>query len=400
MISMKHQNEHNQIEFIHNPEFVKWVLNPSEDSDQYWNAFLLENPSQKKCLEYARILIKGLVKNEQSLTEAEVSSLWNKIEHTKFSENRRLIKLEKWSVAAGFLLIIGISGWLMTQRSPQIANSINYQSIAKNVKQDNDIKLILANNTQKTFTTKEVDLKYDQDGKLVTKTGKKVQTEELSKSDENLQMNQLVVPRGKRSNVELADGTKLWLNSGSRAIYPVAFHGKTREIYIEGEGYLEVAHDSSKPFYVVTDQIKVKVLGTKFDISAYKEDDHVSVVLVEGSVQALTSSESRIMKPNQILSYEKLTQKSTIDKINALESISWKDGWLLCNKEPIKFIITKLSRYYNIKINWNDPVIGSVTLTGKLDLKSNYEDIFKVICTTAPLKYEIIDNSIFLKIKE
>ena len=106
------------------------------------------------------------------------------------------------------------------------------------------------------------------------------------------------------------------------------------------------------------------------------------------------------MKPNQILSYEKLTQKSTIDKINALESISWKDGWLLCNKEPIKFIITKLSRYYNIKINWNDPVIGSVTLTGKLDLKSNYEDIFKVICTTAPLKYEIIGNSISLKIKE
>lgn len=151
---------------------------------------------------------------------------------------------------------------------------------------------------------------------------------------------------------------------------------------------------------MVTDQIKVKVLGTKFDISAYKEDDHVSVVLVEGSVQALTTSESRILRPNQILSYEKLTQKSTIDRINVLESISWKDGWLLCNKEQIKSIITKLSRYYNIKINCSDPKLGSLTLTGKLDLKSNYEDIFKVICTTAPLKYEIIDNTIYLKIKE
>ena len=400
MIYMKHQNGHNQIEFIHNPDFVKWALNPTEESDQYWNAFLLENPSQRKELEYTRLLVKGFVKNEESLTETEVSALWYKIEQTKFSENRRLIKLKRWSVAAGFLLIIGISGWLMTQRSHQIANSINYQSIAKNVKQDNDIKLILANNTQKTFTSKEVDLKYDQDGKLVTKTGKQVETEELDKSAEILQMNQLVVPRGKRSNIELADGTKLWLNSGSRAIYPVAFTGKTREIYIEGEGYLEVTHDVLKPFYVVTDQIKVKVLGTKFDISAYKEDDHVSVVLVEGSVQALTSSESRILKPNQILNYKKLSQKSTIERINVMESISWKDGWLLCNKESIKSIITKLSRYYNIKINFNDQSLGNITLTGKLDLKSNYEDIFKVICTTAPLKYGIIDNSIYLKLKE
>ena len=397
---MKHQNEHNKIEFIHNPDFVEWVLNPSDNSDQFWKAWLIENPSRKKEAEDARFLINGLFREEKSLTEAEIDALWKKIEQTKFTGTRRLIKLKKWSIAASVLLILGISGWLMTQRSGQKVNTIDYQAIANNVNPDNDIKLILANHIQKTFTSKEVDLKYDQDGKLVTKTGKQVQTEELSKSAEILQMNQLVVPCGKRSKIELADGTKLWLNSGSRAIYPVAFNGKTREIYIEGEGYLEVFHDSSKPFYVITDKIKVKVLGTKFDVSAYKEDDHVSVVLVEGSVQALSSFESRIMKPNQILSYDKQTQKSTIEKINVLESVSWKDGWLLCNKEKIQSIITKLSRYYNIKIDCNDLRLGSLTLTGKLDLKSNYEDVIKVICSTAPLKYEIKDNTIYLKIKE
>ena len=114
---------------------------------------------------------------------------------------------------------------------------------------------------------------------------------------------------------------------GSRAIYPVAFNGKTREIYIEGEGYLEVAHDAAQPFYVVTDQVKVKVLGTKFNISAYKDDNHVSVVLVEGSCSGFQSAENLVMKPNQILNYEKLTQRSTLEKTNVLEYVSW-NRWL------------------------------------------------------------------------
>jgi ferric-dicitrate binding protein FerR (iron transport regulator) len=106
------------------------------------------------------------------------------------------------------------------------------------------------------------------------------------------------------------------------------------------------------------------------------------------------------MKPNQIMNYEKQTQRSTLEETNVLEYISWKDGWMLCNKEQIQSITTKLSRYYNIKINYSDTRLNNLTLTGKLDLKSNCEDVFKVICTTAPLKYEIKENTIYLKPKE
>jgi len=396
---MTPSNEHKKVEFIHNPRFVEWVLKPTDESNQYWETFLKENPSQKKELEHTRYIIKGLIKNEKLLSETEVVALWDKIEKTKNDNTTKYIDIRRWSVAAGILLILGIAGWQMSQYFNQKTDTIDYQSIAVNVDTSNDIKLILSDQSQKSFSSKEVDLKYNHEGKLQTKTGKQIQTEELSKGTETLQMNQLVVPRGKRSSVELADGTKLWLNSGSRAIYPVAFNGKTREIYIEGEGYLDVAHDALKPFYVVTDQIKLKVLGTKFDISAYKDDDHVSVVLVEGSVQASSPTENLIMKPNQLFNYEKLTKRSTIEKINILEYVSWKDGWMLCNKERIQSITTKLSRYYDVKINCNDQRLNNITITGKLDLKSNCEEVFKVICTTAPLKYEIIDNTIFLTIK-
>ena len=370
------------------------------ESDAYWKTYVTDNPSTKKEIEHARFLIKGLVRQQKSLTEAEVSALWEKIEQTESFRKRRFINLKKWSVAASILIILGVTGWLATLNTTSKIKKIDYQSIAVAQASGNDIKLILSDQSEKTFNTKEVDLKYNQKGQLETKAGKQVQTEDISKNSETEQMNQLVVPRGKRSTIELADGSKLWLNSGSRAIYPVAFNKKTREIYIEGEGYLEVAHNAKKPFYVLTDQVKVKVMGTKFNISAYKDDDHVSVVLVEGSIQASTGSENLLMEPNQLLNYVKLTQKSTIEKTNVLEYVSWKDGWMLCNKEQIQSITTKLSRYYNIKISYDDLRINNFTLTGKLDLKSNCEDVLKVICTTAPLKYEIIDNTIFLTMKE
>jgi hypothetical protein len=396
---MKPSNEDKKVDFIHNPYFVEWVTKPTDESNQFWEAYLFENPSQIKELDHARFLLKGLVRKEKSLSEAEVSALWDKIEQTKNSQTKKLINLKRWSAAAGILLILGISGWLISQRGSQKISLIDYQSIVVNVDPGNDIKLILSDQSLKTFSSKDVELKYNKEGKLETKTGRQVRTEELSKSTASIQMNQLVVPRGKRSTIILADGTKLWLNSGSRAIYPVAFNGKTREIYIEGEGYLEVVHDATKPFYVVTDQIKVKVLGTKFDISAYKEDNHVSVILVEGSVQASTATENLVIKPNQIMNYEKQTQRSTIEMANVMEYVSWKDGWMLCNKEPIQSITTKLSRYYDIKISYNDLMLNNMTITGKLDLKSNCEDVLKVICTTAPLNYEINNNTISLTIR-
>jgi hypothetical protein len=395
-----HSNNNNKIEFIHNPEFVEWILNPTIESDRYWAAYLAKNPSQKKDIEHAGFLIKGLARDKRSLSDDEVSILWDKIKQTNISRARNNFKLRRWSAAAGILLIIGLSGWLTFQNAAHKVKEIDYRSIATVKAPGNDITLILSDRSEKTFASKDLELKYNQEGQLEAKTGKQVQTEELGKSSETVQMNQLVVPRGKRSSVQLADGSKLWLNSGSRAIYPVAFNGKTREIYIEGEGYLEVAHDATKPFWVVTDLVKVEVLGTKFNISAYKDDDHVSVVLVEGSVQASIGSESIMMKPNQLLDYAILTQKATLKKANVLEYISWVDDWMMCNKEPIQSVITKLSRYYDVKINQDDPRLNSMTLTGKLDLKSNVEDVLKVICTTAPLKYEMINNAIYLTIKD
>ena len=397
---MKVLNDIKKEQFIHNQEFTSWVLNPTEESDLYWNNFIANNPNLKKEFDQSRVLIKSLVRNNKVLSDVEVSALWDKINKTNKTRKSLKNNIKSWSVAAGILMIVGLSGWWFSVTEKTKIDVANYQSIATNKNQGKDIKLIRSDQTEKTFTTKEVDLKYNQKGQLETRTGKITETEVIKNDTNTLQMNQLVVPRGKRSSIELADGTKLWLNSGSRAIYPVVFKGKTREIFIEGEGYLEVAHDVSHPFFVVTDQVKIKVLGTKFDISAYMEDDYISVVLVEGSVQASIGPENLVMEPDQILNYQKLTQKRTLEKANVLEYISWKDGYMVCKQEPIKSITTKLSRYYDVEINLGDTDLKNMSISGKLDLKSNYEEVLKVICATAPLEYKIIDHEVFMKKNE
>ena len=93
-----------------------------------------------------------------------------------------------------------------------------------------------------------------------------------------------------RSSLTFSDGTKIWVNSGSKVIYPVSFEKKKREIYVEGEVYLDVTHDTSWPFVVRTQQVDVKVLGTSFNVSAYKDDSNMQVTLVEGKVEVNTNT--------------------------------------------------------------------------------------------------------------
>ena len=322
--------------------------------------------------------------------------MWNKIKESAISRKSKVIGIRRWSAAASVLIIIGLSAWYLFNPNSKQQIEIDYHSIVAKPKAGNEIKLILADQSEETFSTKEVDLKYNKDGSLISNPGEKVSKERVEPATLAEKMNQLVVPFGKKSKIELADGTRLWLNSGSRAIYPVVFQKGKREIYLEGEGYLEVAHNASSPFYVVTDQMKVRVLGTKFNLSAYKEDASVSVVLVEGSVEASSESGKLILKPNQLLNYQKSTRESTISHANVLQYVSWIDGWMLCDKEKLSSIFTKLSRYYDVKIDISDPRFDKMTLTGKLDLKTKCEDVLKVICSTAPIKYSISEKQITL----
>lgn len=378
--------------FIHDPHFVEWVLKPNEETNSYWNGYLKENPDKRREIEKEIFIIRSLSEKGKALADQEVEVLWNQIEAAIDSRKSRRLTLYRWVAAASILVILGLSGVIYYHLSQAGNKEFNYQGVAKIDVPDNEVKLVFSDKSEEIISSKNPNIQYNSNGNIQINSGKVLKRGAMGAEA----MNQLIVPKGKRSNILLADGTRLWLNSGSRAIFPVVFKKEKREVYIEGEAYLEVAHDKNRPFYVATNNIKVRVLGTKFDVRAYADDQEASVILVEGRVQASVASKSVLMRANQMLRYEKNAKSSVLKNVDVLDFISWKDGWLRCNREKLDKIAAQLSRYYNVQIQFTDVHAKDLTLTGKLDLKNDYKAIFDVISSTAPIKYRIANNKILI----
>ena len=238
----------------------------------------------------------------------------------------------------------------------------------------------------------DVFIKYSKEGKVAVNS--QVIKEKEEKTKEEQEYNQLLVPAGKRARVELSDGTRLVVNSQSKVIYPRCFKGDIRKIYAQGEVFLEVAHDKKHPFIVESDDFKLQVLGTKFNISNYKGGT-TNIVLVEGAVEVTDKNEKKArLNPNDLLNIANGTiayQK----QVDVAEYISWVEGIMLLNGNDLSQIIQRLSIYYGISIQC-DPIIGKEKVYGKLDLKDDIDEVIECIQQTLSFTIEKSDTSIYL----
>lgn len=207
--------------------------------------------------------------------------------------------------------------------------------------------------------------------------------------------NQIVVPHGKFTSLILSDGTKVYINSATRVIYPKVFESDQRKIYIEGEAYLEVAKDKQKPFIVKTSSFEVKVLGTSFNVNAYKDDLKAEVVLLEGSIELSDKQDkSMLLKPNQLALVEKGEIKN-VKEVNAADYIVWKDGLLILDSEPLSSVCKRLERFYGYRISVS-PQAGKLEMNGKIDLYQSVDDLMKLISLTAPIVWKKNKEGIYL----
>jgi transmembrane sensor len=170
------------------------------------------------------------------------------------------------------------------------------------------------------------------------------------------QYTELYVSHGSKINTQLPDGTLVWLNSGSTLKYPQSFTRRKRQVELLGEAYFEVAHDPSHPFIVNAGDIDLRVLGTKFNVMAYPDEDHVSATLEQGKVSVERVNDERkaswlcYLEPGEHAVYTK--EKGTISKslIRTDKYTSWKDGKLIFRNDPLEEVIIRLERWYNVEI--------------------------------------------------
>ena len=170
--------------------------------------------------------------------------------------------------------------------------------------------------------------------------------DEAHSQPETISYNKMSTPRGGQYQLTLPDGSVIWLNAESSITYPTVFSGNERKVSITGEVYFEVVKDKSKPFKVIAGDQQIEVLGTHFNINAYKDEDHVKTSLLEGSVKV----NQQILKPGEAF------QNGKVNATNVAQDIAWKNGIFNFNNQSLAQVMRQLARWYNLEVVYPEGV--------------------------------------------
>lgn len=203
---------------------------------------------------------------------------------------------------------------------------------------------------------------------------------------------------GERSQVELPDGTKVWLNSSSRVEYRSTLFSRERRVKMKGEVYFEVAHDEHSPFIVSTNGLDVRVLGTKFNIRNIEQKHLVSTVLLEGSVMAYAEGNEAYsvrLRPSQELVYDTETKYMQLRNCEMAErSINWIDGRFRFEENTFEEIVAELQRYYNVEVHFMDDSLRAERFSGDFHVEDGIYHIMSVLQLTYKFHYKVNSNDI------
>lgn len=207
-------------------------------------------------------------------------------------------------------------------------------------------------------------------------------------------------PQGSRTQMTLPDGTKVWLNAGSKISYSQSFGLVNRLVLLAGEGYFEVAHNEELSFSVESENVRVKVLGTKFNFRDYPSDAEATVSLAEGSV-AMNSqqhpADEQLLKPGQRATVDKQTGKILVEEYEVANATQWTSGKLIFDGEPLQEIVKTLERSYNVKITIADNRLLTLRFYGDfLRQKQTLGEVLDALAATGKIKYNIKGKDVTL----
>ncbi len=386
--------------YFENKNFMLWVFEPTNELESWWIHYEKEHPDEKKDIQQARRVLLKFRTSNRNLTEEEKIVLFTRVlrevEERQPTDKARKLILGLLKYAAVALLFFSL-GALLFYKQNQVNPLFFSQKLAETIP-ENSAKLIRANGENILLKDDKSILKYGSDGKLVVNNDT-IRNNHSGMSSE-ISMNQLIIPYGKTSEVLLSDGTTVFLNAGSRLVYPELFTGKTREVFLSGEAYFDVKPDAKRPFIVQLDVFRIKVFGTRFNVSAYPTDNIVETVLAEGKVSMIKNNAGLLDKmvaliPNQLASFNRTTKETSLKTVNTDNYILWTTGVLKFESNELQRIVQQLERYYNIQIQINDPSLGDLRISGKLELKGDRDEICDRVARAASVKIIKKDKDLY-----
>lgn len=337
-------------------------------------------------------------------TEAEKKKILEKI-HFNEQSSKRVKRLNFFKYAAVVFILFGLGFFSYNYNTSFVETKQQKVNVVVDANKSHDVLpgsnkavLTLENGDQLVLgKEKKVALKG------VKQEGEKLVYDQLS-SKSTIAYNYLTIPKGGQFFVQLSDGSKVWLNSDSKLKYPVKFtKDRPREVeLIYGEGYFEVAENSEDfgaHFLVKTKTQTVDVLGTQFNIKAYKEDKNIVTTLVEGKIAIESGGVRKNLRPlDQSTVTADKSGSLTVEKLKyVFDEIAWKQGYFSFKQKSMEDIMVVLSRWYNVEFTFKDVTKRNKTFTGVLDRENTISQILINIKKTNEINFKINEKNVIIE---
>lgn len=331
-------------DFITDTSFINYSKGLEPEDISIWKEWLTKNPGNQKTAEEARIFITHFVPRRSVLPRRFVDNEWNRLCNTLDIDNKRIntsgklrFKTKVWHYAATIALLISLFG---------------------------------------AFFSKSI---FNQN-ELITG-------------------NEILVPKGQIRNILLPDNTLVFLNSDTRLSYHTNFGKKYREVFLEGEAYFDVTHDSGKPFIVHTSENKIKVLGTAFNVKAYPEENIHQISLERGKIMiSYQNKESYALNPNQTYLLIRNNSSSKVFRTENMEEYSsWTKGRIILRNHRFSDIAKVLERSHKVKFDIQNKQIVNSRYTGEFSRDDDISKILEIIRLTSHFNFEIAGDTIIIK---
>ena len=352
-------------------------------------------------------ILEALCNKEHQKNRILLSRVFDKSKRKQWKELKSRIQPKKkvmdlrriTSIAAIFTGIVGVV-YFNTDR-------IWFEAVSQQVSLDKDlITLRLGNGNIEIVTSNDERKIVTQEGVAVASQKGEVliysNLKDSQDTNEALTYNELTVPYGKTFKLELSDGTQVYLNAGTTFKYPVAFiKTEHRQVFLDGEALFDVSKSKTHPFIVSTEDLNVRVLGTRFNVSSYKEDATTQTVLVEGSVglyqkdEIFKETSATVLTPGKIASLNKRNKTIEIKEVDVEEYIAWTQGKLFFKIRPFSEIIEVLERHYDVSITNNYEKLNAQRFFAKFDIET-IEEVLNSFQFSEAFEYEVNDNEIII----
>lgn len=274
-----------------------------------------------------------------------------------------------------------------------IWDTYGYHGDIKSYSADSELELLKSRLTDKPYSNGSLPLRIIQIAAILLVVfglgwATRYMTPDKTEPVAEVTNQEIFVPKGQVSQVFLADGTRIWINSQSKVVIPSRFASDERVVQLNGEAYFEVAKDTRRPFRVEVKGQRLAVLGTSFNIRAYFNHKEIQTTLLTGKVQLFTANQEAILNPGEQSIYNQETQQLGISLVNPVHFCSWKDGRFEFQNEDLVEVFKVVERWYDVEIKYNEKDFKGMHFSGVIKRNKDVQHFLNLLNHTIPIRYQ------------